>query len=77
MLIEQPVPLSWIYNAKAPTGDMAFITAVAAFGQKLRGDKYLGTYGYADIATLAGPQKGYWREEFLKLNGLAKVKSGS
>ena len=77
MLIEQPVPRSWIASARAPQGDMAFICSVAAFGQKLRGDKYLGSYGYSDIATLAGPQKGYWREEFLKLNSLARAKSGS
>ncbi len=77
MLIEQPVPAKWIGTAKAPTGDMAFVTAVAAFGQKLRGDKYLGDFGYTDIGNLAGKQQGYWREEFLKLNNLAKAKSGA
>lgn len=77
MLIEQPVPANWIGTAKAPTGDMAFVTAVAAFGQKLRGDKYLGEFGYGDIGNLAGKQQGYWREEFLKLNNLAKAKSES
>lgn len=76
-LIEQPVPISWIASAKAPRGDMAFVCAVAAFGQKLRGDKYLGDFSYADIKGLAGQQSGYLREEFLKLNDLARAKSAS
>lgn len=77
MLIEQPVPVSWLRTAKAPTGDMAFVTAVAAYGQKLRGDKYLGDFGWNGVRSLAGDQRGYVREEFLKLVGLAASKSGS
>ncbi|MFZ1367295.1 vWA domain-containing protein [Sphingorhabdus sp.] len=77
MLIEQPVPVSWLRTAKAPTGDMAFVTAVAAYGQKLRGDKYLGDFGWTGVRSLAGDQRGYVREEFLKLVGLAASKSGS
>jgi Ca-activated chloride channel family protein len=50
-------------------------TSVAAFGQKLRGDKYLGSYGWADIRALAGEQRGYLREEYLKLVGLAAAQS--
>ncbi|MEI9850429.1 MAG: hypothetical protein WDN24_05695 [Sphingomonas sp.] len=46
---------------------MAFVTAVAAFGQRLRGDKYLNGYGYRDIVALAGSGGGYWREEFGRL----------
>jgi Ca-activated chloride channel family protein len=75
MLIERPVPASWINSAAAPRGDMAFATSVAAFGQKLRGDKYLGTYSWADIRALAGEQRGYLREEYLKLVGLASGQS--
>lgn len=71
VLIERPVPASLIASARVPRGDMAFATAVAAFGQKLRGDKYLGSFGYADIRRLAGEQRGYLREEFLKLTSLA------
>ncbi len=71
MLIEQPVSYSQFQTAQAPRGDMAFATAVAAFGQKLRGDKYLGSFDYADIRRLAGEQHGYLREEFLKLTSLA------
>ena len=71
MLIERPVPAALAASAQAPRGDLAFASAVAAFGQKLRGDKYLGAFSYADIRRLAGDQHGYLREEFLKLTGLA------
>lgn len=72
-LIERPVAASLLRPAQAPSGDMAFATAVAAFGQKLRGDKYLGHYSYAAIRGLAGNPQGYWRNEFLKLAQLAAV----
>jgi Ca-activated chloride channel homolog len=76
MLIERAVPVSMIATARAPSGDMAFVSAVAAYGQKLRGDKYLGSFGYDDVRRLAGPQRGYLREEFVKLAGLAGSASG-
>jgi Ca-activated chloride channel family protein len=72
-LIEKPVPASLLRAAPAPRGDMAFAVAVAALGQKLRGDKYLGHYSYAAIRGLAGNPQGYWRNEFLKLAQLAAV----
>jgi Ca-activated chloride channel homolog len=77
MLIERPIAASMLSNARAPAGDMAFVTAVAAYGQKLRGDKYLGNYGWSDIRLLMGEQRGYLREEFGKLTGLAASRSGS
>jgi len=69
--ISQPVPVTALASATAPRGDMAFATAVAAFGQKLRGDTYLGRYGFTDIRGLAGDARGYSREEFVKLVQLA------
>lgn len=75
-LIERPIPASLLRSATAPTGDMAFACAVAAFGQKLRGDKYLGAYSFADIRSLAGTPQGYWRNEFLKLAQLAAAQTG-
>ncbi|WP_302053766.1 vWA domain-containing protein [Sphingomonas tagetis] len=72
-LIEKPIAAGLLRTAGAPSGDMAFACAVAAFGQKLRGDKYLGRYSYADIRGLAGNPQGYWRNEFLKLAQLAAV----
>ncbi len=77
MLIQQPVAASLLSKARAPAGDMAFVTAVAAYGQKLRGDKQLGNYSWADIRALAGMQTGYLREEFVKLTGLAASKGGT
>ena len=70
-LIEQPLTAKLITTARAPQGDMAFVAAVAGFGQKLRNDKYLGNFSYADVGRLAGAQNGYLREEFIKLAGLA------
>lgn len=76
-LIERPVPAGLLRGAQAPRGDMAFVTSVAAFGQRLRGDKYLGSYGYADIAALAGSSDNYWRSEFTRLVRLADNGRGS
>jgi Ca-activated chloride channel homolog len=74
-LIEQPVGAGLMQAARAPSGDMAFACAVAAFGQKLRSDKYLGGFSYADIRRLAGDQRGYLREEFMKLTTLADART--
>lgn len=70
-LIERVVPGSALRGAMPPTGDIAFAAAVAAFGQKLRGDALLGTFSYADIGTLAGKQTDFWRQEFIRLTGVA------
>jgi len=70
-LIERAVPGSLLARANAPRGDMAFAVAVAAFGQKLRGDPLLGTFSYPQIAALAGSQQDFWRQEFGRLVGVA------
>jgi len=80
-LIERPVAAPLLATQAPPQGDMAFATAVAAFGQKLRGDTRLGDIGYADIRRLAGNQQGngqqgYWRQEFVKLTELAEAGHG-
>ncbi len=53
-----------------------FATAVAAFGQQLRGGKYLGQFSYEDVLNLAREARGDdpfgYRGEFLKLVNLAK-----
>ena len=76
-LIERPVDSRLLDQAAPPRGDMAFVTAVAAFGQKLRGDTRLGELNYADIRRLAGHPDGYWRQEFVKLTELAEAGSPS
>ena len=70
-LIERAVPARAVADARAPRGDMAFAVAVAGFGQKLRGDTHLGDFSFADIRALAGGQSDYWRQEFVKLAGVA------
>jgi Ca-activated chloride channel family protein len=71
MLLQQPLPTSLLASARAPANDMAFAAAVAAFGQKLKGDSRIGPFGWNDIRKLAGSQQGYWRQEFGKLVELA------
>jgi Ca-activated chloride channel family protein len=72
-LIERPVAATMLATHALPQGDMAFATAVAAFGQKLRGDTRLGDIGFGDIRRLAGNPDGYWRQEFVKLTELAEA----
>ncbi|HEV2815828.1 MAG TPA: VWA domain-containing protein [Allosphingosinicella sp.] len=72
-LIEQPLHAGLIASARPPTGDVAFIAAVAAYGQLLRGDTNLGRFGFADARALAARTAGdnYWRREFVRLTELA------
>lgn len=61
---------------KAPSEDMRFRAAVAAYGQKLRGSEYLNNTSWQQIKQWA--QKAKWedpqgyRAEFIRLIGLAK-----
>jgi len=73
-LIEQPVRASLVGTARPPSGDFAFIAAVAGYGQLLRGDTNLGRFGFADVRALAAPTAGrnYWRREFVALTELAE-----
>lgn len=66
-LIERPVSAMALWEKRAPSPDFQFATAVAAFGQTLRGDPLMNGFTYQQIASLAGPQRDYWRQEFLKL----------
>ncbi|MGB5483801.1 vWA domain-containing protein [Parasphingorhabdus sp.] len=70
-LITRSIASQDLRSAGRPRGDMAFAVAVAAFGQKLRGDKYLGSYDFRNIGLLSGDGGDYWRQEFRKLNDLA------
>jgi Ca-activated chloride channel family protein len=76
-LIEQPLAASLAATTAPPKGEFAFAAAVAAFGQKLAGSKYLGDYSWAQITALAGPQSDYSRSEFIKLVGLAGASNSS
>lgn len=72
-LSEQAIPVAAIRDAHAPKGDMAFAAAVAAYGQILRGDTYLGHFSMTDARALAGPQSDYRRQEFVELTKLAET----
>ncbi|MCB2068088.1 MAG: DUF3520 domain-containing protein, partial [Erythrobacter sp.] len=71
-LIQRPIPAAMLAGAGPARGDMAFVAAVAAYGQCLRGDTLMNGFGYGDAVRLAGRQQGYWREEFLQLASLAQ-----
>ena len=70
-LIDFVLPASKLREAAAPRGDFAFASAVAGFGQKLRGDPLLGGFSFAELASLAGRQDDFYRQEFIKLAGVA------
>ncbi len=70
-LISQPVPTSLMLRRSAPSADFSFAVAVAAFGQKLRGDPLLNGFSNTQIITLAGRQNDFWRQEFIRLVGVA------
>ncbi len=75
-LIEQPILREQILpSAHQASESFRFAAAVAAFGQKLRGGRYTGNYGYDDLLQLARGARGEddqgWRGEFLQLVQLA------
>jgi len=79
-LLEVPVLKSSTVVSGKESPDFCFAAAVAAFGQKLRGGKFIGQYGYDDIRTLAA--RGYGtdleghRHEFVSLVGLTQSLAG-
>ncbi len=72
-LIETPVTAAALRSASAPRGDMAFAVAVAGYGQKLRGDKYLGAFAFADARALAGAPRDVLRQQFVALTRKAEA----
>jgi Ca-activated chloride channel family protein len=66
-LITSALPARALQTGTLPGGDFAFASAVAAFGQKLRGDPMLESFGYGQIARLAGNPRDFWRQEFVQL----------
>ncbi|QOZ04207.1 vWA domain-containing protein [Escherichia coli] len=71
-LVEFPLA----FAIKAPSEDMRFRAAVAAYGQKLRGFEYLNNTSWQQIKQWAQKAKGEdpqgYRAEFIRLIGLAK-----
>ena len=76
-LITRPVTGADAFGAvDAAPRDVRFATAVAAFGELLRGGRYTGDYGYGDVVGLARDARGDdpfgYRNEFLRLVRLAE-----
>ncbi len=65
-----------IADTKETSDNFKFSASVVAFGQLLKGGKYLGDLNYNDIIELAkqakGEDKGGYRSQFIKLVELAK-----
>ena len=76
-LLEVPIrqPTDRIQNREA-SADMRFAASVAAFGQLLRGGKYLGAFGWEQMLALAASSQGQdpfgYRGEFLQIARLAR-----
>ncbi|MEM9062066.1 MAG: VWA domain-containing protein [Pseudomonadota bacterium] len=72
-LIERPITVA---DEAAPGAEARFASAVAAFGQLLRGGRYTGAFDYDDVIDLANGAKGSdpygYRAEFVNLVRLAK-----
>ena len=78
-LLEYPIAKSSVATLERLSPDFRFAASVAAFGQLLRGGKYVGNFGYKDVEQLArgalddprgDDQEGY-RREFVSLVKLA------
>ncbi len=77
-LIEHPILYKDIQQDLASSSEnFRFAAAVAAFGQLLRGGKYLNDYDWSEIRDLVNTAKGQdnfgYRGEFLQLLGLAEA----
>ncbi|HEX4970350.1 MAG TPA: VWA domain-containing protein [Steroidobacteraceae bacterium] len=74
-LLQYPIDKGSVATLERLSPDFRFAASVAAFGQLLRGGKYVGNYGYGDVAKLArggiGDDPDGYRREFLSLVQLA------
>ena len=77
-LIEQPVRgTDALAKVEAAPAEQRFATAVAAFGQRLRGENAVDSFGYGKIAELANGARGAdpegYRAEFVRLVRMAET----
>ncbi len=75
-LIETPVTEDHERALAETSHDVRFAIAASAYAQLLRGDPYLGGYGFSDVIDLAQPARGEdpfgYRAEFVQLVRLAE-----
>lgn len=73
-LLEYPIRKDSV--AEKVSADFRFAASVAAFGQLLRGGKYMGEFSYGDVTNLAsgalGEDRDGYRKEFVSLVTLAR-----
>jgi Ca-activated chloride channel family protein len=73
-LLEYPIRKDAVTEQQST--DFRFAASVAAFGQLLRGGKYMGDFNYGDVTRLArgamGEDRDGYRKEFVSLVALAK-----
>ncbi|MET0535294.1 MAG: VWA domain-containing protein [Steroidobacter sp.] len=76
-LLEYPIRKSAVVPADKLSPNFRFAASVAAFGQLLRGGKYLGDFGYGDVTKLAkgalSEDRDGYRREFVTLVELART----
>ena len=74
-LLEYPIAKTSVATLDKLSPDFRFAASVAAFGQLLRGGKYVGNFGYGDVEQLArgalGEDTEGYRREFVSLVKLA------
>jgi Ca-activated chloride channel family protein len=74
--LDQCGPEDDCVGMEIPNSETGFATAVASFGQLLKGGKYTGQFDYDDVIKLAKHAKGDdpygYRAEFIRLVELAK-----
>jgi Ca-activated chloride channel family protein len=74
-LLEYPIAKASLAPANRLSPDLRFAAGVAAFGQLLRGGRYVGDFGYDDVVELSqgavGDDPEGYRREFLSLVKLA------
>ncbi|MFV0680814.1 vWA domain-containing protein [Ottowia sp.] len=78
-LIDTPIARQAIAPLASTDTEFRFATAVAIFGQLLRGGRHTGTWSYADARALAFENQGSdrygYRAEFVRLIDLAQAQS--
>lgn len=76
-LIELPIRTADLTGIDKASTEVRFSTAVAAYGQLLRGEPYLKKFGYDEVINLANGAKGDdafgYRAEFVNLARLTKL----
>jgi Ca-activated chloride channel family protein len=76
-LLEYPIRKSAVVAADKLSPNFRFAASVAAFGQLLRGGKYVGNFSYTDVTKLAkgalSEDRDGYRREFVSLVELART----